>query len=456
MKKNNAANRATGISANALVMPIVMTLSVLHIMIIVVILMVNSSSGKMSTIMRNSGAYTQEVTSLLAGSSLLADSSNNFVMMPTTETGEINVFPMKAYAGELARDRRGQQVLERFRSFDVTPEELACVEEAAKSADFLLETQIHAISLMRSVYPLPEIQPLTQIPLVALTEEELAMTDAQRESAARALLLSSVYALNKQTVSEQVNACAEMLQSASARMAAETAKRIMILRTILWVVTLSIIVILIGTFMALYRKMLFPLGHFVRQIPENVALDEKKGFREIRLLAAAYNDVLMRRDALDTILRSAAETDALTNLPNRYRFEQYMLESGDSGYSMAVLLFDVNYLKKTNDTKGHLAGDQLIRTAAECISSCFGENCFRFGGDEFAAIVKDCTPEAIDQMVARFEETEKSQNISVSLGYAYAEEIGQTTFRKLLDEADKKMYAQKQEKHRDVSGDRDT
>ena len=114
---------------------------------------------------------------------------------------------------------------------------------------------------------------------------------------------------------------------------------------------------------------------------------------------------------------------------------------------MAVLLFDVNYLKQTNDTEGHLAGDRLLRTAADCISSCFGENCFRFGGDEFAAIVKDCNPDSIDRMVAQFEKAEEEQNVSISLGYAYTEEIGHTTFRKLLDEADQKMYAQKKQIH---------
>ena len=45
------------------------------------------------------------------------------------------------------------------------------------------------------------------------------------------------------------------------------------------------------------------------------------------------------------------------------------------------------------------------------------------------------------------EAAEKAQNVSISLGYAYAEEVGHTTFRKLLDEADQKMYAQKKEMH---------
>ncbi len=447
MRKIERSNRVSGVSANALVMPIVIILSVLHILIIAVIVMINTSSSNLSTIMRNAGQYTQEATSLLAGSSLLSETASNYVLMPLTENGEVNVMPLQAYANELAQPRRGEDVLALFRSHKINPEEMELLENATQSADYMLDAQLHAISLVRSVYPLPEMKPLTDIPRVELTEEELAMTDEQRLAAARTLILGSVYGMNKQSVSQNVNGCVGVMQSTSERMAAQLSRRIAMLRIILWVITISIVIVLIVTFATLYRQLLSPLGRFVTLIPEDVPLDETRGFREVRLVAAAYNDVLTRRNALDNILRSAAETDALTNLPNRYRFEQYLLESESSGYSMAVLLFDVNFLKQTNDTKGHLAGDRLLRTAADCISSCFGENCFRFGGDEFAAIVKDCTPEAIEDMVKRFEEAEKAQNVSISLGYAYAEEVGQTSFQKLLDEADQKMYAQKKEMH---------
>ena len=447
MQNKRSHNRVGGISANALTMPIVVILSILHVMIIAVIVMINTNSSNLSVIMSNAGQYTQEATSLLGGSSLLSETSSNYVLMPMTEAGEVNVSPLQAYASELGIPRRGDDILEKFKAHKINPEELGLLETAAESANYMLNAQLHAISLVNSVYPFPQIKPLTNIPLVELTEEEKAMPDDQRLATARTLILGSVYGMNKQSVSQNVNACVEVLQSTSAQLAARAARRINLLRTVLWIITISIIIVLVITFTMLYRQLLSPLGRFVTLIPEDLPLDETRGFREVRLVAAAYNDVLKRRNALDSILRSAAETDALTNLPNRYRFEQYLLESESSGYSMTVLLFDVNYLKQTNDTEGHLAGDRLLRTAADCISSCFGENCFRFGGDEFAAIVKDCTPDSIDRMVARFEKTEKEQNVSISLGYAYTEEIGRTTFRKLLDEADQKMYAQKKQIH---------
>ena len=123
-----------------------------------------------------------------------------------------------------------------------------------------------------------------------------------------------------------------------------------------------------------------------------------------------------------------------------------------SACSAAVLVFDINYLKQTNDTQGHLAGDHLIREAADCIAACFRDgasnNCFRFGGDEFAVVVRDCTPQSLEEMIERFRETEREHNISISFGYAYTDDIRTTSVRKLLDEADRQMYADKETAHR--------
>ena len=438
----------SGIPAGKLVLPIVAVLVVLHLLIISVIFMINKTSSDLSTTMKNAGTYNQEATSLLAGSSLLSETAGNFVLLPVSETGEINVGPLAAYASELMQDRRGADVLGRFENYDVPEKAMEYLSVAAECANNMLDAQLHAIALIRSVYPVPNLPQFASIPEYTLTQEELGMADDQREALARTLVLGSVYALNKQSVSQNVNACVGVLEEYSNQNAAAASRRLGILRTMMWAFTLTIIAILTVTFLLLFTQLILPLGKIARTIPTGSALNEKAGFREVRLVAVAYNDVRDRRDTLDDILRSAAETDALTKLPNRYRFEQYIIEAEDKGYSVAMFLFDVNYLKKTNDTLGHLEGDKLLVSAAECISRCFGDNCFRFGGDEFAAIVRDCTPESIEAMITRFEETEKEENISISFGCAYTDEIGRTTFKNLLSEADEKMYAQKEHIHR--------
>ena len=111
----------------------------------------------------------------------------------------------------------------------------------------------------------------------------------------------------------------------------------------------------------------------------------------------------------------------------------------------------MNYLKITNDTYGHAAGDELLRSSAECISSCFGSsaehNCFRFGGDEFAAVVKDTSPADVQKMVRQFQEDQKKRDISIAWGCAYTDDIAGTNFKEMMAKADRDMYEQKRELH---------
>ena len=442
------AKSTGGIAANSLMRPIIVVLAILHIVIFALIVQINATSAKLSAVSRTAGERIEEATSVLAGASLLSETSTNFIMVPVHEYGEINVAPLAVFATELARPHRGNQVLERFRNYDVSPEALARLKDAAGNAEKLKDAQLHALALINSVYPFPNVYPVNQIPLPELNEAEKAMPAERRLAQSRIVALGSVASMNKRAVSQNVNACKDILRADVGAAAAEVGKKIAILRTVLLGLAGLVMLILIGTFVALYKQMIHPLQGFVQLITANQPLDEEKGLQEVRLVASAYNSLRKRRDALDAILRSAAETDALTNLPNRYRFEQYLLDVGERGYSLAILMFDINYLKETNDTEGHSAGDNLIRTAAQCITSCFGEKSFRIGGDEFAAVVEDCRPETVQQMIYRFREAEEQENISISVGYAYADNISETTIKQLLDEADKQMYAEKQAAHK--------
>lgn len=128
-----------------------------------------------------------------------------------------------------------------------------------------------------------------------------------------------------------------------------------------------------------------------------------------------------------------------------------LMPVGEDGGSMAVCLFDVNFLKRTNDTKGHLAGDKLIQTTAACIRECFGNanenNCYRIGGDEFVAVLRSCEEDEIRTRIDHFLLALEREQISVSVGYAYAKESDEGSFRLLMGEADKQMYEQKKKAH---------
>ena len=431
--------------------PITILLAVLHVCIISLIMAINTTSSSLSKTMQASGEYIEDATSLLAGSSLLSETATNFVLVPLTEDGAVNVFPLSAYAGELTQDRRGQQVAERFRGYEVSGEVLDTIDQAADSAEAMMEAQLHALALMTSVYPLPDPELQARIPMPELTEAEASMEPEQRIGQARQLVMGSAYAQEKSSVSVNVNTAAGMIRASMGTRAGEIARRIGVLRMAMWSITALIILILILTFVGIYRQILLPINDFTRLIRSSDPLNEKSGLAEVRSLAAAYNGLLRRRDALDKILRSAAETDSLTNLPNRYGYEQYILELQERSCAVALLVFDVNWLKETNDKYGHAAGDQLLRSSAECIEKCFGSrlehNCFRFGGDEFAAVVKEASLSEVEQMVARFRDAQENRNISVAWGCAYTDDITETSFREMMEEADREMYDRKKLQH---------
>ena len=110
----------------------------------------------------------------------------------------------------------------------------------------------------------------------------------------------------------------------------------------------------------------------------------------------------------------------------------------------------MGYQETPQDPEGHPAGDKLLRTTGECIRECFGSgdsNCYRLGGDEFAAVLRDCTEEDIIDRIRRFELALGRENISVSVGYAYAEKTDEESLKKLMREADRRMYEKKKQVH---------
>ena len=204
----------------------------------------------------------------------------------------------------------------------------------------------------------------------------------------------------------------------------------------------------------LFIYLVLPLKHYVDDVQRGDAIPTDKGLSELRHLAASYNDLLYHRRMLENDLRNQSQTDALTGLPNRLAFENYIarVDWQNTHDSVTVFSLDVNGLKARNDAKGHIYGDELLRDAAACILAAFGDetgkNCFRFGGDEFAAFWVGRKPEEIERALEKFHREQDIRNVSVSVGYAYAEDMSKSSVDTLFELADKSMYEKKiKQKH---------
>ena len=443
-----------GVSVTAFLSPSLAVLLVLHILIVGLIIEVNSLSSTLSGIMARSSGYVTNATSLLAGSSLLSDTSTNYVLRPLLPDHSPNLGPLIAYGNELSIDRRSEDVLARFQDTDAPKEAIDSLKEAADNADYLLAQQLHAFALVSSVHPLPDIPQAQLIAtyLPALSEEEQAKDDEEKKLLAEDLLLSKDYSTSKGLVSSKVNAAVSIIQASQGEKAAYTGSRLNSLRAWLWGTTFGIIALLIFVFFMLYKELFLPVLRSSKLIANDEKLQEGKGFREMRLLSSSYNGLKARRDALDEALRLAAERDALTGLSNRYAYEHMAMElshtEASKDTSLAICIFDVNFLKETNDSKGHAAGDGLLKEASYCIESCFkGGKCFRIGGDEFACVLLGVKKEEVEEMAKDFLFMQKEKGISISYGYAHQESIVSTNIEALMRKADDAMYACKEKMH---------
>ena len=145
--------------------------------------------------------------------------------------------------------------------------------------------------------------------------------------------------------------------------------------------------------------------------------------------------------------------DPLTGIASRYAYTEAvgkLSEAPELPRDLVVFSIDINGLKKTNDTLGHHAGDELICGAADCVTAVFGKcgKCYRTGGDEFI-VLANVEKEQIEPLLADLEQaTQEWQGkevpaLSVSVGYAEAANAPEATAENLITAADREMYRAK-------------
>lgn len=161
------------------------------------------------------------------------------------------------------------------------------------------------------------------------------------------------------------------------------------------------------------------------------------------------------------ILQQRAITDHVTGLYNRQHFnellERHWLAARRDIQPLSLLLIDVDFFKTVNDTYGHLAGDKCLRKIAETIQLSLPHReaaAARFGGDEFAVILPDCSGNACQLLAMRIKrhisqlrcEEHNYRNealFTVSIGLATTEHGQFDSVDSFLDSADKLLYQAK-------------
>ena len=161
-------------------------------------------------------------------------------------------------------------------------------------------------------------------------------------------------------------------------------------------------------------------------------------------------------------LRAAAHSDALTGLWNRRGFEpfvdQALARSTRTGEEVALMLVDVDYFKRINDTHGHGVGDQALRAVAEALTSVIRptDAAARLGGDEMSVLLAGCNAKGASVVAQRIRDALKTiqrqanlpEHVTLSIGIAdtqamSAEALTQRAVGHLMAAADEALYQAK-------------
>ena len=169
------------------------------------------------------------------------------------------------------------------------------------------------------------------------------------------------------------------------------------------------------------------------------------------------NNALISSQNVKMQFEHQASVDALTGVHNRRwmseAFPRALLRCTRNKQPVTLMIVDIDFFKRVNDTYGHLIGDAALKTVAKCLAKNLRpfDLLGRYGGEEFALLLPDTghvgaetLAERLRSMIAgcKIESDDARFQVTISIGVALAH--GEKTLEVLLEEADSALYRAKE------------
>ncbi len=177
-------------------------------------------------------------------------------------------------------------------------------------------------------------------------------------------------------------------------------------------------------------------------------------FYGLAIIGVYLKQVLDIQETMREELYYLSYHDALTGLNNRAYFDQQIAELEAVDHPIAMIVLDLNNLKRVNDSYGHRKGDQLIQKLADTLKELTDDTMIvvRYGGDEFVVMMQaelDNVKAFTKQLRRTFDKTSIDNiPLDVAIGRAHREDCS-INLDTLFEQAEKAMYANKKQNRDD-------
>ncbi|TAN44108.1 MAG: PleD family two-component system response regulator [Nitrospirae bacterium] len=161
------------------------------------------------------------------------------------------------------------------------------------------------------------------------------------------------------------------------------------------------------------------------------------------------------------LLARLSSLDGLTGIANRRSFDEYLdrewRRATRTGSPMGLIMLDIDYFKKYNDTYGHAIGDECLKAVAKAFQSALerpADFAARYGGEEFACILPDTDiqgatviagyiAEAVRKLAIPHSASPVAPYVTVSIGVSVIQPSPALHPSSLIEASDRKLYEAK-------------
>ena len=197
---------------------------------------------------------------------------------------------------------------------------------------------------------------------------------------------------------------------------------------------------------------------------QNVLRENRRQRQQMSILQEEMRQrVASRTGALERKLGSLQEQasrDTLTGLRNRRAFERELVTQFEqarlNGSELCLMMIDIDYFKQLNDTLGHSAGDELLRSIGQIVRSTIRtiDSAYRYGGDELVIMMPGASLAEASATAGRLKSLVEGLvrplrlrlPPALSIGISARTHSSAETAQALLDIADQQLYAIKQDR----------